>query len=192
MLVNAPNQAQVLSLLLDSYGNGTWDGDRDSLAVVVEDQIWRGVSTDRSQCTNRQCSFFSQCAFFRAREGLDQVDVIITNHDLLLADLASEESQILPPPESSVYVFDEAHHLVEKARSQWAGFLGRSTTRSVLEAGATLLDQLEQDLAAAQLTEISQILSGKPGFAVVIAEALTCFDQLMTSSGFRSGRNPPR
>ena len=179
LLVNAPDQAQVLSLLLDSYGNGAWDGDRDSLAVVVDDQIWRGVSTDRSQCTNRQCSFFSQCAFFRAREGLDQVDVIVTNHDLLLADLASEESQILPPPESSVYVFDEAHHLVEKARSQWAGFLGRTTTRSVLEAGATLLDQLDQDLAAAELTEVAQTLSGKPGFAVVIAEALTCFDQLM-------------
>ncbi len=180
LLVNAPNQAQVLSLLLDSYGNGTWDGDRDSLAVVVEDQIWRGVSTDRSQCTNRQCSFFSQCAFFRAREGLDQVDVIVTNHDLCCwPTWPLKKARFCRRPSPVYMCFDEAHHLVEKARSQWAGFLGRTTTRSVLEAGATLLDQLEQDLAAAELTEVAQTLSGKPGFAVVIAEALTCFDQLM-------------
>jgi len=140
------DQAPLLTSLLEAYGNGAWDGDRDSLTTVIDDPIWRGVSTDRSQCTNRQCSFFSQCAFFKARAALDEVDIIVTNHDLLLADLASEESQILPPPEAAIYVFDEAHHLVEKARSQWSGFASKSAQTEVITAALTLIDSMATDL----------------------------------------------
>jgi ATP-dependent DNA helicase DinG len=57
----------------------------------------------------------SQCPFFTAREGLDSVDCIVANHDLVLADLALGGGAVLPAPEDAIYVFDEAHHLPDKA-----------------------------------------------------------------------------
>jgi len=164
------DQAPLLTSLLEAYGNGAWDGDRDSLTTVIDDPIWRGVSTDRSQCTNRQCSFFSQCAFFKARAALDEVDIIVTNHDLLLADLASEESQILPPPEAAIYVFDEAHHLVEKARSQWSGFASKSAQTEVITAALTLIDSMATDLGEVGLGSLEDALSGTARFQAILGD----------------------
>lgn len=155
------DQAPLLTSLLEAYGKGSWDGDRDSLSAVIDDPVWRGVSTDRSQCTNRQCSFFSQCAFFKAREALDEVDVVVTNHDLLLADLSSADSQILPSPEAAIYVFDEAHHLVDKARSQWSGFASKSGQSEVLAAASGLTQSIKEDLST---TSLGALLDGLQGF----------------------------
>ena len=51
---------------------------------------------------------------FRARESLEKADVIISNLDLLLSDLALGGEVILPEPASCIYIIDEAHHLLRK------------------------------------------------------------------------------
>lgn len=100
---------------LDGLADGSWDGDRDSWPHTVHDHDWQRLVTDHSQCTGRRCAYVSQCPFFRAREALAGVDVIVANHDLVLADLALGGGAILPVPEQTVYVFDEGHHLPDKA-----------------------------------------------------------------------------
>ena len=57
----------------------------------------------------------SASALFRAREGLEEADVIVTNHDLVLSDLRLGGGVILPAPEDSLYVFDEGHQLPPNA-----------------------------------------------------------------------------
>ena len=59
-----------------------------SEVVAIEDQDWARLTTDHSQCTGRHCPNFQQCVFYKAREGMGKVDVIVTNHDMVLADLA--------------------------------------------------------------------------------------------------------
>ena len=45
----------------------------------------------------------SQCSFFRAREGLENADIVVTNHDLVLSDLRLGGGVILPAPEDCFY-----------------------------------------------------------------------------------------
>jgi len=48
------------------------------------------------------------------------VDVIVANHDLVLADLSLGGGAVLPEPEDCIYVFDEAHHLPDKTQQHFA------------------------------------------------------------------------
>src|SRR5690606_10076874 len=106
----------------------------------IPDEIWRQVTTDHRQCTNRHCAYFDSCAFFDARKDLDDADIVVANHDLVLADLALGGGAILPEPENALFIFDEAHHLPEKALNHFAASVPLSGTRQWLK-------QLSQVLA---------------------------------------------
>lgn len=106
--------------LIDRFASGQWDGDRDNLADPLDDAIWRPLTSDHLQCSNRRCVNFSACPFYRAREQLDTVELVVANHDLVLADLALGGGAILPDPADTLYVFDEGHHLADKASGHFA------------------------------------------------------------------------
>ena len=44
------------------------------------------VTNDRHGCLKSACPNRSECPFYVARDQLDQVDIVVSNHDLLLAD----------------------------------------------------------------------------------------------------------
>ena len=52
---------------------------------------------------------FQAVRVFRARNSLEGADVIVANHDLVLADLALGGGAVLPAPEDCIYILDEAH-----------------------------------------------------------------------------------
>lgn len=111
-----PPQDQLLyQNMMEKLAESRWDGDRDSWPEELPQAAWSRVTTDHRQCTGRRCSFVRQCAFFKARDSLDEMDCIVANHDLVLADLALGGGAILPAPEDTIYIFDEAHHLPDKA-----------------------------------------------------------------------------
>ncbi|MCJ8170114.1 ATP-dependent DNA helicase DinG [Atopomonas sediminilitoris] len=125
--------------MIDKLAGNRWNGDRDSWPEAIEDEQWSRLTTDHTQCTNRYCPNFQQCAFFKAREGLNQSEVIVTNHDLVLADLALGGGAILPDPSDTLYIFDEGHHLPDKAINHFA-----YSTR--LRSTADWLEQLARNL----------------------------------------------
>lgn len=106
--------------LVDKLASGRWDGDRDNLPDTLDDQIWRPLTSDHMQCSNRRCVNFSACPFYRSREQLDSVQLVVANHDLVLADLALGGGAILPDPADTIYIFDEGHHLADKASGHFA------------------------------------------------------------------------
>ncbi len=111
-----PEKSLILyQTFLDGLGAATWDGDRDTWPQSIEEEDWQRLTTDHSQCTGRRCAYVTQCPFFKARENLVGADVIVANHDLVLADLALGGGTILSAPEQSIYIFDEGHHLPDKA-----------------------------------------------------------------------------
>ncbi|MBT3428270.1 MAG: ATP-dependent DNA helicase DinG [Gammaproteobacteria bacterium] len=139
--------------MLGKLAAGDWNGDRDSYPDTIADPSWRKISTDRSQCTHRQCSFFRNCAFYRAREELVDADVIVTNHDLLLADVSGGGGNVLPEPSDCLLVLDEAHHLTEKARSQFSAVASVNMAMTHLESARSLSQQLEIALKAVDLLD---------------------------------------
>ncbi len=149
----APAPADALPLygaMLEALGRGQWDGDRDNWPGSLPEEVWFGVTTDHAQCSGRRCPNVRQCSFFRAREALQGADVIVANHDLALADLALGGGAILPAPEDCIYVFDEGHHLPDKALAHFASFCRLHTTiqwlresRDLLVQGANQLSPLD-------------------------------------------------
>ncbi|WP_136064907.1 ATP-dependent DNA helicase DinG [Modicisalibacter radicis] len=146
--------------LAEAYGAGRWEGDRDSWPVAIEDASWRKLTTDHRQCTNRRCGHFSACAFFRARRHLDQADVIVANHDLVLADLSLGGGVVLPPPKDCIYVFDEGHHLPDKALEHFYHRFGVNATLRWLRTLKKSLTELNTALAV-QPT-LARLLAGFP------------------------------
>ena len=112
-----PNQQteDLYKEMSEALAEGTWDGDRDSWESRIQDVEWRALTIDRRQCTGRRCRFVNQCAFFNARNELEESECIVANHDLVMADLALGGGAILPPPEDCIYIFDEGHRLGDTA-----------------------------------------------------------------------------
>jgi ATP-dependent DNA helicase DinG len=137
--------------------SGTWSGDRDEWPGMVSDEQWQKVAADYHGCTGRHCPFYEDCFFYKARSHLGDARVIVANHDLVLADLALGGGQVLPPPEKTIYVFDEAHHLPDKALNhlacsvglrstqQWARERARWLETAAREAASTLVDGWRDD-----------------------------------------------
>lgn len=115
--------AQALAIyrdLIDRFASGSWDGDRDNLPDALEEALWRPLTSDHMQCSNRRCLNFSACPFYRARDQLDTAELVVANHDLVLADLALGGGAILPDPKDTLYVFDEGHHLPDKSSAHFS------------------------------------------------------------------------
>ncbi|TWH64891.1 ATP-dependent DNA helicase DinG [Azomonas agilis] len=111
---------ELFTQMLEQLSTNRWDGDRDSWPQSIEDGVWSLVTVDHGQCTGRYCPNIQQCPFYKAREGMTKADVIVTNHDMVLADLALGGGAILPNPAETFYVFDEGHHLPDKAINHFA------------------------------------------------------------------------
>lgn len=132
---------QALSIAVDQ---GKWDGDRDSWEDEIEDADWRRVTTDHNRCTGRNCSFYDECVFYQNRGNLHKTDVIVANHDLVLADLVLGGGAILPAPEETIYIFDEGHHLPDKALGHFSSSSYLRGTQSWLTELGKLLSTLAQ------------------------------------------------
>jgi len=134
------NALALYAKLQSQLDSGAWDGDRDRLTEALSDSDWTRLSVDHHQCAKRRCAYIQHCPFYKAREAAEKVDVIVTNHDLVLADLALGGGLVLPAPDESLYVFDEGHHLADKAISHFAH-------KSRLRATENWLAQSEKTLA---------------------------------------------
>lgn len=144
----APEVLMRYQNLMDDYAAGRWDGDRDALSAEMDDQIWKPLTSDHMQCSNRRCLNFSACPFYRARDRLEEADVIVANHDLVLADLALGGGAILPEPEKTIYIFDEGHHLADKASGHFAFGTRLDGSRRLLRSSQKQLAQMLQDTAS--------------------------------------------
>jgi ATP-dependent DNA helicase DinG len=104
--------------MLKAWRTGEWDGDRDNWSGTIP-ACWEsacGASSDT--CVNRACEHFDRCPYMNSRQKLATAQVIIANHDIVLADLAQradEQTSTALPPKSYALIFDEAHNLPEKA-----------------------------------------------------------------------------
>lgn len=178
----APLEAEALPVytaMIDALGRGEWDGDRDNWPAAIPEQIWFGATTDHSQCSGRRCPNISQCSFYRAREELTHADVIVANHDLVLADLALGGGAILPEPEDCIYIFDEGHHLPDKALSHFASFCRLHTTLAWLADSGKSLAQGAAVMGA--LSGLQHHLGKLPQQLEETAESMKVAEQVVAS-----------
>ena len=131
--------------MLNELGVGNWKGDRDDWKAPISDANWRPLTADRYQCTGPNCSNFRACCFYKARDSLNKVDCIVSNHDLVLTDLAMGGGAILPEPEKCIYIFDEAHHLSFKSNNHFSASTRIKASLAWLDRSENLLFQLVKE-----------------------------------------------
>ncbi len=132
---------QMYDTLASSLATGKWDGDRDSLAEQPEASDWATVAAERHTCTARHCPRFGTCSYYQARMQLAQAQVIVANHDLVLASLGMKA---LPELDNCLVVFDEGHHLPAVALDQFSSAMDLSGLRWLDKLPKILLEVAEK------------------------------------------------
>lgn len=105
---------KVASRLCESLAAGEWTGDVDELQEQPPKAIWMRCTNDSKGCSGRKCSAYDRCPYYASRKEATEANVLITNHSMLLADIQAGHI-MLPRPEDSVIVIDEAHTFPETA-----------------------------------------------------------------------------
>ncbi|MCC6458484.1 MAG: DEAD/DEAH box helicase family protein [Caldilineaceae bacterium] len=139
------------------------------LPTQAERLVWTRLCSDASTCSPERCGSGSGAFvdfFHVARQGAEAAHILVVNHALLLADIASG-GRVLPT--YSHLVVDEAHHLEDAATEQlsyrvdWAAAIA---VMQRLHAGADLYQGIMQgiwsqddDAALHRLRQLAQELN---------------------------------
>ena len=116
----AERDKTILRKLIEAFDHNEWNGDMDAAPDTPGDMLRGMITTSAGGCTGRRCGYFMVCPFFAARRAVADADIIVANQDLVLSDLTMPGDDdnwggvILPKPDDTLYVFDEAHHMPNK------------------------------------------------------------------------------
>ena len=177
----AERDKQALSKLARAFDEGQWNGDMDAAPEPVGELLRPMLTTSAGGCTNRKCGQFMVCPFYAARRAVADADIIVANQDLVLADLTMPGEGdggtdqawggvILPRPDETLYVFDEAHRIPGKAIDRGAADVHMAATvRQLSRLGRQVhaaysltdkenLGKLTLDAGDAKLQELSDAL----------------------------------
>ncbi|MDB3972537.1 ATP-dependent DNA helicase DinG [Candidatus Thioglobus sp.] len=155
-------QLEEMGELLEDYSAKKWNGEIDDLMRAPDHSIWQKINCNRFTCTAKSCEFYQDCAFFKARKQITKADVIIANHDLVLADLATGNT-VLPDVDESIFIFDEAHHLSAKALSHFSLSTGTEFIKTSIRQAKGVSDQIckitQQDSTDVNIKQVDDYLS---------------------------------
>ena len=158
----AERRERLYSHMQQQLATGAWDGDRDTLSDAPDGSDWAAVAAERHSCTARHCPAYRDCSYYAARSRLVQAQVIVANHDLVLASLGMKT---LPELDNCLVVFDEGHHLPAVALDQFSSAMDISHLRWLDRLPRTLGDvalvlnlAVTEDVATAS-TELRQALT---------------------------------
>jgi len=104
--------------MLHAWKEGKWDGDKDSWKSEIP-ECWDDYCGANAQtCVNRACVHREKCPYMKSRTKMSKAQVIVANHDIVLADLAArvqDGSSTVLPVKSYSLIVDEAHNFPDKA-----------------------------------------------------------------------------
>jgi ATP-dependent DNA helicase DinG len=106
------DEMRVLGKLL-VWLQTTTSGDRNEINLngLSERDVWLRLSAEDEGCTTENClKRGGICPFYRARQAALSSHILVVNHALLLADVATGNRVL---PEYNYVIVDEAHHLEE-------------------------------------------------------------------------------
>jgi ATP-dependent DNA helicase DinG len=120
--------------VLEQFHGQAWNGDVDSFKGG-QPVFWAQVAASSDTCTGRQCEYYETCPYFADRRKLANAKIAIANHNLVLADLsqALEEKEAVFPYTRYFLIFDEGHHLPDKAMEIGTAKLDFSEAEPVLQ-----------------------------------------------------------
>lgn len=123
-------------------------------------ELWRRVARESDLCTGKDCAHHGRCFYQRARETERRSSILVVNHHLYFANLASG-GRVLP--NFSMAVFDEAHELEDVASGYLSTEASSLKVKYILSSilgpqGKGLLSRLRW-LEPARFSEIASMVN---------------------------------
>jgi ATP-dependent DNA helicase DinG len=107
-----PNALDKELLRIEEWSKSSQHGLIQELAPSPMEEIWEHVNADSPACNNRNCKP-ETCAYRRARQEVEQANVLIVNHSLLFSLLGAGAHPAVDTPgilhAADFAVLDEAH-----------------------------------------------------------------------------------
>ncbi len=109
------DSSETLEMLLQ-WSKETPDGSLSDLATKPKPEIWNEVSCEQGNCLGRNCPWYEDCFYNKARRRVFHAQVLVVNHALLFSDMALRRGSgggILPSYDN--LIIDEAHTIEQTA-----------------------------------------------------------------------------
>ena len=139
---------------LRAFAEDSETGDRSELDDDIAHASWAAVSCTSVECPGKaDCADGGECFAERARDQAQSASILVVNHALYCAHLASE-GRVLP--DHDVVVLDEAHSFADNATNAFAGEIATDALTRI--AGMCTRAGVERTAADA-LTESGKALA---------------------------------
>ncbi len=114
---------------LNQWAKKTHDGSKADLQRVPLESVWSEIQSESGNCLGRKCPSFTNCFYFKARQRLQNADIIVVNHSLFFSDLSLRRKGISLLPDYDTVILDEAHTVPDVASAHF----GIEVTASQIE-----------------------------------------------------------
>jgi ATP-dependent DNA helicase DinG len=184
-LFESLDEAREMKRIVEWRENSV-SGLKSELSFEPLPSLWSRISRESDLCAGWKCPLNSHCYYQEARARQKESHILVANHHLFFANLASGE-RVLPP--YNAVVFDEAHNIEEVA----AHYLGIEVSTTRLKH---LLDSLYNPrtgrglLARAATDDAMMLEAGKKAVQDMRTCADIFFDEVVNK--FRSMKPPYR
>ncbi len=150
----SPDEMRMLGKVL-VWLQETQTGDRSELNIngPTEREVWQKLSAEDDGCTTDRCigRMGGSCPFYRVRQAAQSSHLLIVNHALLLADIATG-SKVLP--EYEYLIIDEAHHMEEATTNALSFNISQNDVdRAIRELGGP-----NHGILGRTLTELTSVI----------------------------------
>jgi len=131
-----------------------------NLRTPGERLAWARLNAENDACTTDKCAI-EGCPLHVARRRAEQAHILVVNHALLLADVASENRVL---PEYFDLIVDEAHHLEDAVTNGLSFQADRRFLESLLDEvnnpRSGIVADLQRRMASALPAELLAVLEG--------------------------------
>lgn len=159
------DEIRVLSKVL-VWLQTTTTGDRNEINLngPIERDVWIRLSAEDEGCTTENClKRGGICPFYRAKQAALSAHILVVNHALLLADVATGNRVL---PEYNYLIIDEAHHLEDATTNALSFKITQAAIdRSIRELGGPnsgvlgkILSMLEGNVPPSDFAAVNQII----------------------------------
>ncbi len=124
------NEIEPLNRLFE-WSTMTRTGLRSELDTEPPAGLWVKACRQADLCFGRECSYFKDCFYQKAKAVESQAHILIANHHLFFADMATGGNVL---PQSKAVVFDEAHQVEEVATDYLGIEISNSSVRYLLDS----------------------------------------------------------
>ncbi len=115
---------EQMAAIFDWVGE-TQNGTKGDLPFEPLPSVWEDVGRQKDLCLGKNCETYSTCYYFKERKRWFSAHLLIVNHHLFFANVASNGAVL---PRFDAVIFDEAQNIEESATS----FLGLKISNSYL------------------------------------------------------------